>query len=104
MVFVIRFGFDSAVDLTHAVDRDFPDSQRHGCPLGAASDFALLFAAAQFAPDRDVTLRDRSGAVSQLSRRRRIDAAPLCVDFSRSGSEMPVLPENSYVFRFNKFR
>ena len=43
------------VELKHPVDADFPNSQRDGCSLGADSDFALLFVAAQFALKVDVT-------------------------------------------------
>ena len=55
MVIVIRFALDSAVELEHGVDADFPDSLRDGSPLGADSDFALLFVAGQFNLDRDVS-------------------------------------------------
>ena len=43
------------VELKHPVDADFPNSQWDGCSLGADSDFALLFVAAQFALKVDVT-------------------------------------------------
>jgi hypothetical protein len=43
------------------------DSLRHGSLLGANSDFALVFVAAQFALDGDVsTLRERAGEISHL--------------------------------------
>ena len=67
MVVVIRFVLDSAVELEHGVDADFPDSLLDRSPLGADSDFALLFVAGQFALDGDVSpLRERAGEVSQL--------------------------------------
>ena len=67
MVVIIRFALDSAVELEHGVDADFPDSLRDRSPLGADSDFALLFVAGQFALDGDVSpLRERAGEVSQL--------------------------------------
>jgi len=67
VVVVIRLALDSAVELEHGVDADFPDSLRDRSPLGADSDFALLFVAGQFALDGDVSpLRERDGEVSQL--------------------------------------
>ena len=53
MVVVIPFALDSAVELEHGVDADFPDSLRDGSPLGADSEFAQLFVATQFALDGD---------------------------------------------------
>ena len=69
MVVVIRFAPDSAVELEHGVDADFPDSLRDGSPLGADSDFARRFVAPQLALDGDgspLRLASVPGEVSQL--------------------------------------
>jgi hypothetical protein len=64
---VIGFTPNGAVELEHGVDADFPDSLRDGSPLGADSDFSLIFMAAQFALDGDVSaLNEVGGEVSQL--------------------------------------
>ena len=56
VVVVIRFALDSAVKLEHGVDADFPDFAAGWKSSGKVdSDFALLFAAAQFALDGDVS-------------------------------------------------
>ena len=69
MVVVIRFAPDSAVELEHGVDADFPDSLRDGSPLGADSDFARRFVAPPLALDGDGSpfrLDSVPGEVSQL--------------------------------------
>jgi hypothetical protein len=67
VVVVIRFALDSAVELEHGVDADFPDPLRDRSPLGADGDFALPFVAGQFALNGDASpLRERAGKLSQL--------------------------------------
>jgi hypothetical protein len=63
---------------------DLPHSLRDGCPPVTDSDFALVFVAAQFTLDGDVsTLGEVAGAVSQLPEG---DASmPLGPRFPRSG-------------------
>ena len=84
MAVVIGFTLNGAVELEHGVDADFPDSLRDGSPLGADSDFALVFVAAQFALDGDVSaLNEGAGEVSQFPEG---DASmPLGPRFPRSG-------------------
>src|SRR5215831_5809163 len=79
---------DGAVELEHGVDADFPNSLRNGSPLGADSDFPLIFVAAQFALDGDVsTLNEGAGEVSQFPEG---DASmPLGPRFPRSGVVLP---------------
>src|SRR5215831_11197666 len=55
-----------AVELEDGVEADFPDSLRDRCRLGADSDLALVFVAAQFALDGNVrTLGESGGELSQ---------------------------------------
>jgi hypothetical protein len=51
---VIRFTFCAAVELEDGTDPDLPDSLRDRGRLGAESDVALVFVAAQFALDCNV--------------------------------------------------
>src|SRR5215831_10645216 len=85
---IIGFTLNGAVKLEHEVDADFPDSLCDGSPLGADSDFALVFVAAQFALDGDVsTLNEGAGEVSQFPEG---DASmPLGPRFPRSGVILP---------------
>ena len=63
----LRFALGGAVELEYGVDADLPDSLEHGSPLVIDSDFALVFVAAQFTFDGDVsTLVEGAGEVSQL--------------------------------------
>src|SRR5262249_41507793 len=73
---VIRCPFGGAVELEDGVEADFPDSLRDRCRLGADSDLALVFVAAQFALDSNVrTLGESEWRRTQPAcRRRRIDA------------------------------
>jgi len=65
---VIRFAFDSAVQLEHGVDSNFPDSLGDGSLFGADNDFALVFVAAQLARDGNMSTFGESGEVSAINR------------------------------------
>jgi hypothetical protein len=62
-----RFPLGTGVELEYGVDADLPHSLRDGSPPVTNSDFALVFVAAQFTLDGDVsTLGEVAGEVSQL--------------------------------------
>jgi hypothetical protein len=65
MAISARFPLGGAIELEYGVDADFPHPLRNGSPPVADSDFALVFVAAQFALDGDVsTLSEVAGKVS----------------------------------------
>jgi hypothetical protein len=83
-----RFPLGGTVELEYGVDADLPHSLRDGCSPVTDSDFALVFVAAQFTLDGDVsTLGEVAGEVSQLPEG---DASmPLGPRFPPSGVILP---------------
>jgi hypothetical protein len=67
MTIGVRFALGGAVELEYGVDADLADSLRDGSPPVAGSAFALVFVAAQFALDGNVsTLGEGAGEVGQF--------------------------------------
>src|SRR5262245_43424955 len=84
---VVRFAPGRAVELEYGVDADLPHALRDGSLLVADSNFALVFATAQFLLDGDVsTLGEVAGEVSQIPEG---DASPLGAGFPGSGVILP---------------